>query len=226
MKFYALHGFLGRPHDWDGFGVIPCDIYSFAQPSTQIGLREWGTQFNLYAGKGKKVVMGYSLGGRLALHALLDSPENWSAAVIISAHVGLESSQLRLQRLQDDQQWANRFLTEPWPTLMEAWNRQSVFGPSPFLRNELDYSRGVLADTLRYWSLGHQESLLPQLTQLEMPILWVAGENDKRYCSMATALQFRHPKSRIWIAPGAAHRVPWDSPHAFREQLHLFLETL
>lgn len=220
---HALHGFLGKPTDWNFLGnnTVAHDILKVSIPHKSMW--EWANRFNQ---ESKGVLLGYSLGGRLAMHALLQRPDLWWAAIIVSAHPKLLSN--REERLKSDEEWAMRFESEPWDSLIEAWNGNDVFcnAESPFERKERDYSRSELADILRYWSLAHQEDLSDQISQLNIPILWVAGENDSRYAAQAKEMKLRHPNSKIWISPQTGHRVPWESQKLFCEQLNFFLEKL
>ena len=69
-----------------------------------------------------RFLLGYSLGGRLAFHALLQQPELWQGAIIVSADPGLDSDcdgrrpvvDHRKSCLARDQQWSHKFLHEPW----------------------------------------------------------------------------------------------------------------
>ncbi len=218
----ALHGFLGLPTDWDCFS----QIQAMNVEAQDRGLWEWAEGFNARAPKGRpRILMGYSLGGRLALHALLASQTLWDAAVIISAHPGLASHVDREARLQKSLAWADRFEKDPWNVLMRDWEAQAVFTHTShrFSRKETDYDRSQLADMLRYWSLGHQDHLAPRLAALPIPLLWIAGDNDPSYREIASTIRLSHPQSRVWIAPGAGHRVPWEQPAAFQQQLRHFL---
>lgn len=233
-RLYALHGFLGRPQDWNIVeaegaidAVVRCDVLKIAPPSEHVGLSQWAAHFNRSLPQNKRrILMGYSLGGRLGLHALLDNPALWDGAVLISTHPGLKNMSERTKRLDDDFIWARHFEAEPWETLLTSWNSRGVFAkrPSPFIRQELHYSRDDLADMLRYWSLGHQEDLSTQIAQLPMPILWIVGEEDQAYNRHAASVSLRHPKSQVWVVPGAGHRVPWEWPE-FSQKLHVILEN-
>lgn len=223
---YALHGFLGLPTDWKSTlpGVNPVDVVQVGHP-TETGLWEWAECFNDLAAKGshRRVLIGYSLGGRLALHALLHNPALWSAAILISAHPGLKSAEECSDRVQKDRSWAERFEKESWGSLMQAWNAQELFAGHKFEREESHFSRHVLAETLRCWSLGKQENLINRLQGLELPILWIAGENDVRYSALAHSLSLNHPQSQIWVAPDVGHRVPWTSK-SFQQIVSNFIE--
>lgn len=210
MKIYTLHGFLGRPSDWN----LPDAVDLFQRPI--VPFDEWAQQFNASALPGS-VVIGYSLGGRLAMHALIQNPTHWKAAVIISAHPGLKEEE-RAERIASDQRWAKRFLNDPWEKLMTDWNKQPVFAGQSLPRKESDFDRTVLCQVLEKWSLGRQAQLLPAINALPLPIFWITGELDPH---AARGLKLAHPQSKQWVAPGAGHRVPWES--GFQEQITQFL---
>jgi 2-succinyl-6-hydroxy-2,4-cyclohexadiene-1-carboxylate synthase len=228
--FYALHGFLGLPDDWNQ--VMPdanaVDILASSSPSDKIGLDEWAEKFNAAIAKKSEnnILIGYSLGGRLAMHALIKNPSLWKGAILVSTHPGLKTNQERQKRLIQDEIWAKRFEVEPWDTLMTAWNAQQIFSSNTMNRLEHNYSRGFLANILRFWSLGHQHDLSQQLKELPIPILWIAGEKDMQYSEQAHGLSFSNPDSEVWIAPNSGHRVPWICPNVFREKVNKFIHTI
>lgn len=230
MSNFALHGFLGKPADWNDIfkknNVYTIDLYK--EPI--VSLDDWAIHFNAHASthKGPRTLIGYSMGGRLALHALIQQPSLWNAAIIISAHPGLISTADISQRLAADETWAKRFETDPWDHLMFDWNSQSVFQKDQFNfeRNANDYSRSALAASLRSWSLGRQANLLDQINQLEMPILWIAGECDNKYAALTKKLALSHPLSEVWIAPKTGHRVPWRCPEEFIVKINQFYNTI
>lgn len=232
---HAFHGFLGHSSDWDLFTdhlpahIVAPSIYAHGVPSKAFGLTDWAAAYNqrLCATAACSAwAMGYSLGARLAMHLLIDNPTLWKGAILISGHPGYKTPEERKERLLRDAQWAQRFQAEAWPSLMEAWNQQPAFkGSSPSLqRQEKDYSREVLANTLLNWSTGHQQNLAGPLAQLSLPILWINGERDIAYCTQAHRVQLAHPQSRLWIASHAGHRVPWESPLPFLSQVATFVK--
>jgi len=79
---------------------------------------------------------------------------------------------------------------------------------------------------LRAWSLGRQLDLAPHLGRLELPVLWIAGERDSKFASIARTMRFAHPLSAVWLAPSAAHRVPWESRDAFAGRVDEWVRAL
>ncbi|MCX6865074.1 MAG: hypothetical protein NTV46_02435, partial [Verrucomicrobia bacterium] len=75
-----------------------------------------------------RALLGYSMGGRLALHALLEENPPWQAAIIVSAHPGLEAEAERETRRTADAAWAHQALTGNWQEFLAAWDAQPMLG--------------------------------------------------------------------------------------------------
>ncbi len=229
-ELWALAGFMGFPSDWDIFGLknlkaIPIDLFDWNT------LSDWTSKFSALVSSrsvDKSVLIGYSLGGRLALHALIQKTSIWKAGIIISAHPGLSSHEEGLERYKLDEQWAIRFEKEEWGSLMDDWNARTVFGGGNFnfQRNEKDYYRQKLANILRRGSLGLQNNLRFELSNLNVPLLWIVGANDEIYKNLVSSVNLKHPLSRKIIIPNSGHRVPWEQPDNFVQQVQEFLACL
>lgn len=201
MNIYAIHGFLGRPADWSilQFPHQAVDLHEFPVSS----LQEWAKAFNATT-KGGGILIGYSMGGRLALHALQNGP--WKAAILIATRWNIPNKQ---ERLLKDEAWAHRFEHDAWHEVMQDWNNQEVFkGSVAPPREEQHYNRKWLSSALRKWSLGHQEVGLPKV-----PTLWIYGENDQPHSV---------PGKHVCI-PHAGHRVLWDQPSCVRREILNFI---
>lgn len=192
-------------------------------------LEQFGSALNEEAraadGAGK-VLLGYSMGGRLALHALLDRPAGpWQAAVIVSAHPGLEDEQQRVQRRATDADWAAKALRGDWAGLLDEWNSQPVLadGPAPD-RAGLIRRRQMVARSFVDWSLGAQAPLWSSLGGIKLPVLWVAGMRDRKFADLAERAAGLMPDAELWVAEAAGHRVPWLAGEAFVTRVAEFLE--
>lgn len=188
-----FNGFLGVDRDWDF-------------------LRDIETT--------SRVVIGYSMGGRLALQALLNK-SSFDRAVIVSAGLNLEQG--RDERRARDEAWAKRFESDPWNEVMCDWNAQPVFGGHIVERFERDYERRELARQLRENSPGVLAPLAPRLHEIEIPLLWIVGERDHAYVEMGKQAVGLLPNAELWICPNAGHRVPWEQPELFRARLREFV---
>lgn len=166
-------------------------------------------------------LLGYSLGGRLGLHALVARPELWSGAVIVSADPGTSDPQHKGRCLERDRIWANRFLTEPWDDLLAEWDALPVFCdyPCSTARPEADFDRQKIAFAFEAYSKGRMDDLTPRLSQLSIPITYITGSDDRRYCQLGQTLMTQCPSLTHVQIHGAGHRVPWEQPQKFAQIL-------
>ncbi len=204
-----MHGFLGSACDF-AHGV---DLFEYAGPS--LGLDQWAKEFNRKTRDVEnKMLVGYSLGGRLALHALAESPSAWKSALFLSTHFGLETEGEKCSRHSIDLLWSQLIEQAEWSHFLSAWNAQAVFkGTAAICRMEQVSRRALWADAMRHWSLGVQRSFLKDLHSLKIPWFYVVGERDYAAVNRAKKL----PKSKVKIIPDAGHRVHLDQPEIIGE---------
>lgn len=206
----CLHGFLGQPSDWDFLRDAGLDTQAV----------------DLLRGEmippAGDTLLGYSMGGRLGLAALVEGAI-YRRAVIVSAGLNLVDETERAERRARDERWAARFESEPWLSLMEEWNQQPVFGGHTRNRRETDFDRIQLANALRQWSPGVLPPLEPHLKTIAIPVLWIAGASDPRYLDTARRAIALLPQGELAVAPHSGHRVPWEQPDWFVQLLRDFL---
>lgn len=237
---WTLHGFLGLPSDFDGYFK---NIQSVNLYENICDFQDWAHSFNekVRCQDPDPILLGYSMGGRLALHALLDSPDLYRAVILVSTHPGLLTLQEKEERIQQDLKWAERFLNDSWSMVLEGWERQLVFKGSKNLENlkreENYFKRERLAKCLTLWSLGRQRSFYDQFTHIKTPMLWLSGEYDTKFSQLLFDLPQRFEILKWgenkkcthflkYIIPQASHRAIWDQPVIFKDVVNCFLEYL
>ena len=240
MECWLLHGALGMAADWRGFakrlagektGSRAVDLWRFLEAQA-LPLADFGREFNkdadseAFRGKGR-ALLGYSLGGRLALHALLEKNHPWQAAVVVSAHPGLEPAAERDARRATDAAWATKAIAGNWQEFITAWNAQPILGQSlprdPQHAARLTTRRREIARSFVDWSLGTQQPLWDRLPEITIPVLWVAGENDAKFRALAERAAACMPHATLAIAPNSGHRVPWQAEDWLAPQVAGFL---
>lgn len=242
MECWCLHGAVGMAADWRGFaknlavsgiGSRAVDLWRFLECDT-LPLPDTAKAINAEAGgeisrSAGKSLLGYSMGGRLALHALLEKDHPWQAAVIVSGHPGLEIEQERADRRTADAAWAIQALTGNWQTFLDEWNRQPVLGVAPIRASDesniLVMRRREIARSFIDWSLGAQRPMWERLHEIHVPVLWIAGENDPKFLALARRAETLNSNIQIAIAPGVGHRVPWEAEDWLKERVAHFLRT-
>lgn len=244
VECWLLHGAVGSAADWRplaksltsaGIGTRAVDLWRFLD-CAPMPLDAFGEALTAEAGgevfRGSgRVLIGYSMGGRLALHTLLADPSPWQAAIIVSAHPGLESPEARGERLAADTAWATRALTGDWPAFLAAWNAQPVLAGNAFdgddapRASRLMLRRREIARSFVDWSLGAQQPLWPRLAAIQTPTLWITGTDDPKFTDLARRAASSMPKAAHLAIPNAGHRVPWQAPSAFQAAITRFLHT-
>jgi 2-succinyl-6-hydroxy-2,4-cyclohexadiene-1-carboxylate synthase len=224
---WALHGMVGEPADWDFLRATVPNLEAPLLWAEVDRYLPWAEQFTNRVRQidPNPVLMGYSMGGRLALHALLAAPGLFRAAIIISAHPGLADRRLRQIRWRQDDEWAAKIRSVPWQTFLRIWNDQAVFNGSAPPGERLTtfkWRQGIIR-SFDCWGLSRQEDLLPRLGSIATPVLWITGENDPRYTSLAASAVEALPQARHEIVPRAGHRVPWEAPDLFLERVSRFI---
>jgi 2-succinyl-6-hydroxy-2,4-cyclohexadiene-1-carboxylate synthase len=190
----CLHGFLGNPRDWNFLRDAGFEIE--APPIDAIPDRG-------------DIILGYSLGGRLALQALLAGAD-YKRAILVSTGLGIEGEEARAARRASDEAWAKRFESEDFETVMRDWNAQPVLAGPALARTRNDYDPRAL----REWSSGALPSVALRLHELTIPTLWIAGARDSKYVAEAHRAASL-ARGRVAIVDHAGHRVPWEAPGEF-----------
>ncbi|MES2475906.1 MAG: alpha/beta fold hydrolase [Verrucomicrobiota bacterium] len=241
LECWCLHGAVGMAADWRGFakltaahgiGTRAVDLWRFLQ-CDPMSLPEFGKALNadalgqVFRGNGR-ALLGYSMGARLALHALLAGDHPWQAAVIVAADPGLENDADKISRRTQDTAWATRALAGEWQEFLAAWSAQPVLAGAPLRDPQasagLVMRRREIARSFVDWSLGAQEPLWDRLSKIQIPVLWIVGENDTKFRTLGERAVSQIPRGELLVAPGAGHRVPWDAPEWFAEKVSSFLK--
>ncbi len=231
-KILALHGFLGLAKDWDSID-LPIEGYDLWRDLEKVnGFESWAAHFNEIVAKRKTkpVLLGYSMGGRLAMQAVLKRPELYRALIVVASNPGLTEEEDRQRRLALDQKWAERFRNEEWSSLIEAWTaqpvlrapRQKSLDAVSLSRVETEFDREALARGLDLWSLARQPDFREGLSQLRVPALFISGSEDTKFTEIMRGLRLTSSQ-KLLVIEGAGHRVPWDRPQAFAQAVRDFL---
>ena len=226
-EIIALHGFLGQPEDWKevfaeiksqhpDWDVVAVDWIREPTLGPQQNFENWSKNFcNWVSARPavqRRTLVGYSLGGRLALHALERQPELWQAAVFLSVNPGLQSAQEKLQRLQADKDWALRFHKEDFFQVLSDWNKQSVFmGSAEPDRSTLSVFQNEWAQCLENWSLGWQKDFRVSMDFWQVRQIWVAGQKDTKFCELLKTIPLI-PELQKWEIQEASHRLLFEAP--------------
>ncbi len=180
--------------------------------------------------------VGYSMGGRMALHVALAHPRAVPKLALISTSPGIEDDIEREARHAADEALAKR-IEEGGPQglgrFLADWLAQPLFATLPRERAGLDArlsnSPAGLASSLRLAGAGAQEPLwgrLPELGRRKLPVLLLAGELDRKYCELASATaEAIGPTATVRIVSGAGHACHLERPDEVAGELARFFDA-
>lgn len=167
-------------------------------------------------------LLGYSMGGRAALHFCVHHPERARSAVLIGASAGIAEAQAREARRRSDAALADAILRDGVAAFVEAWSRQPLFASQQrrlsesqrdALRAQRMGNRAIgLANSLRGMGAGAQEPLHQALAGVGVPLLLLAGRDDPKFQEIARDLASRLPGAELaWISR-AGHAAHLENP--------------
>jgi 2-succinyl-6-hydroxy-2,4-cyclohexadiene-1-carboxylate synthase len=182
----------------------------------------------------RTAVLGYSMGGRLALHLALAAPERLTALILESASPGIADRRERKARAAGDDALVDEILRDGIEAFVDRWQAQPLFASQSRLpaevferqrRQRLASSPVGLANSLRGMGAGRQDYLLPRLSELTMPVLLIAGALDQRYAALARHMASQLSNATIEIIEDAGHAAHLERLADFQRAISRFLES-
>ncbi len=224
-----IPGFMQRGDAWRPVAELLPERY----PSRMLDHAEHSFEGRLgeiaEAGEGG-VLVGYSLGGRLALRAALRSPESFSGVVLVGATAGIEEGPMQTVRAEADERLASWIEAAPMEDVVSLWERQPLFADQSDALVEaqrpgrLSQDQRSLALLLRTAGQGVLAPVWHELSQLELPVLAIAGARDDGYTRAANRIASTAPNGRAAIVEEAGHAAHLQRPDEVARLLSEFLD--
>ncbi len=235
-----LHGFTGSSQNWrpllptliGKFQVITLDIVGHGRTASPPN--EGRYHLNKVAADLIAVLdhlhieqahlMGYSMGGRLALFTAVHYPQRLHTLILESASPGLAVESERQERVRRDRELADWLEVQGITAFVDRWEQLPLWASQrqlpPETRQTLRQQRLQnnpvgLANSLRGMGTGAQPSLWPDLARLPMPVVLIAGELDEKFVHINRQMAGHIPTVHLNIVPGAGHAVHLERPSAF-----------
>ena len=248
-----VHGFLGEAGDWDRMRTLldpalaancfELPGHGAAQP---IAADAGGGPARWFAAAGERlrdactalaarpVLVGYSMGGRLALYTALRFPRAARGVIVIGADPGIEDAAARAERLARDEALARQLAAAgdraAFNAWLQRWYAAPLFGAlrhhphfDDLLRRRLRARPASLAAALRGLSVAVQPVLWEALPRLPIPALFIAGADDTKYRAVADRIAALGAPWESAVCPGAAHAVHLEQPDAVASLIRAFV---
>lgn len=242
-----LHGFTGSKENWNSLGealsenyqVIKIDLPGHGKTKSEAVSMEQCChhlkEFLKYIKVEEAHVIGYSMGGRLALSFAMTFPEFVKSLVLESSSPGLQSAEERKQRQDRDEKLAQRILNEGVESFVQFWENIPLFDTQKSLpsavRQEIQQERlsqqaQGLADSLRFMGTGSQASWWKDLKQVKIPSLLLVGELDPKFVKIGQEMNENMSQSEIIIFKGVGHSIHVEAEDQFNEKVKHFLNNI
>ncbi len=176
------------------------------------------------------VLIGYSMGGRLALRYALERPVE--RLVLISAGPGIGDAAAREERRQSDERLAATLTDDGTAGFVDQWlanpmfaglgRRHEIWRAVDRETRLLNSAKG-LASALVDFGQGTQPYLGDRLFDLAVPTLIVAGADDPKYVAIAGSMHAAIKDSQLAIIEGAGHAVVGEAPAELGDRISHFL---
>lgn len=243
-----LHGFTGCRQVFDSFvdewskqyrlvipdllghgeSDVPTDPRRYAMQETTADLKAIMDYFDL----SQVDLLGYSMGGRIALGFAITYPTCVRRLVLEGASPGLQMEEDRRQRIELDEVLARFILEEGIRAFVDRWESLPLFAsqerlPSAVLGRQreirLSHRAVGLASSLQGIGTGRQPSYWLDLADFESPTLLVTGGLDPKFTDLNRHMQEQFQNAEHVVLADAGHTPHLEKPSLFSQQVLSFL---
>lgn len=243
----CLHGFTGSAASWTflnaylentrliqvsllGHGRTdsPESVRRYAMSQQLADLVEILNQLKLH----KVNILGYSMGGRIALSFAARYPDRVNKLILESTSPGLRTFKERMSRLKHDHQLAQKIRHEGLVKFVDFWESIPLFASQKTLSAErqtelregrLKANPLGLARSLEGIGTGSQPSVWKALKHIHFPALFICGTLDEKFCHIGKRMQQELKGSQFIVAEHAGHTVHVEQPHFFGKIVSEFI---
>jgi 2-succinyl-6-hydroxy-2,4-cyclohexadiene-1-carboxylate synthase len=169
-------------------------------------------------------LLGYSMGGRVALHFALAARTRIRNLILESASPGIEDAGERSRRAQSDAALAERILANGIEFFVAEWERQPLLALQPHVAEAVRQRQHALrllnnptglANSLLGMGAAQQTPLWSRLAELDLPVQLIVGQADSRYVAIAERMRHSLPRVELAVLPMAGHTAHLDQPDSF-----------
>jgi 2-succinyl-6-hydroxy-2,4-cyclohexadiene-1-carboxylate synthase len=239
-----LHGFTGSQATWEAqraffegqYRVLTVDLlghghtrapYNPARYTMEQAAHDLARLME-HADLGPIHLLGYSMGGRLALYLALHYPHLIRTLILESASPGLADTHERQTRRLADNHLADQieasgiaWFSEYWAALplFRSLERLTPAQQATLQQQRLQNDPRGLAASLRGMGTGIQPNLWPDLPRLECPTLLLVGQEDHKFVGIAQQMAQALPQSSLQVIPQAGHVIHLEQPALFHQAI-------
>ena len=235
-----LHGFTGTSSTWTDvsallagkYRVVAVDLTGHgktANPSdpSRYAMAEQVADLEALFGEMKLAdftLVGYSMGGRIALAYTLQYPHRVTSLILESASPGLKTEMERNERKKEDALLANRIQQDGIPAFIEFWEEIPLFTSQKKMslekqrevrKERLGQNTVGLANSLLGIGTGSQPSYWGELSSIQVPVLLITGEIDRKFVFIAREMNEILTLANHMTIKDVGHAIHVEKPTLF-----------
>lgn len=166
-------------------------------------------------------LVGYSLGGRLAMGLLALMPSAIARLTLLSAHPGLTDDAERATRRATDREWCALLDRGSLEAFADTWEAQPIFGTRRALPEPVRSQRRAallandprqLALAMAAMSLAEMPNYREVLRDAHCPLTASAGTLDPKFAALAREIGDVGPHVRVRLAADVGHDLLTEAP--------------
>jgi 2-succinyl-6-hydroxy-2,4-cyclohexadiene-1-carboxylate synthase len=228
-RIVLAHGFTQTARSWSvftqvlgerlaGVDTTAVDLpgHGDAPPPADADL--WASAGRLVEIGGTATYVGYSMGGRVALHAALAAPARVRGLVLIGATAGIDDEEERRARRSADERLADHIEQVGVAAFIDEWLANPLFAglteATAMRADRLRNTSAGLAASLRATGTGSQTPLWDRLGEIRVPVLILAGHDDAKFTALGERMAAALDDSTLEVVDGAGHSVHLEQPEA------------
>lgn len=245
----AIHGFTGSGQDFQPIVELTHEClnwYTLDLPghgsNSSLIIKDHSLEFYLDAlhaitqfyKLNKFILLGYSMGGRLALHYAIQHPTSLKNLILIGASPGIENLEERQERFRQDQKLSNWILKNDTKTFIDFWMQTPLIRSQKnipphlfhaFLKRKYQHLPSGLAAALLALSPGKIHSIWKEIKTITCPTLIISGEKDLEYIEVGKKMTALLQNARYLSIPEAGHCAHLENLSAFSKEFLNFLSS-
>jgi len=243
-----IHGFTGSLEGWRdiypnlderfnyvGIDLIghgksdsPTDIEKYKPESLVSQIQDILDQLSI----NKVIILGYSMGGRVALNFAVSHPQKIKGIILESTSAGIKNEKDRIERTESDEELASYVEENRTEKFAERWMNQDIFNTQRRFSDEklqiirdriAQNSKTGLANILRGFGNGTMPYLVAKVNLIQCPVLLISGELDTKYCRLNSELEKKFPNAKNAVVKNAGHNTHLEESERFVQAANEYL---
>jgi 2-succinyl-6-hydroxy-2,4-cyclohexadiene-1-carboxylate synthase len=237
-----LHGFTGSSEDWlpifdqfpDKYNLFALDIVGHGKSDSPADPNYYNIESMVnqikyvkdHLTKNKIFLVGYSMGGRVALSYAVAHPDDIKGLVLESATAGFKNDQEREKRYQNDLKLVEFIQTHSLDEFIELWTDQELFNTQRRFSNDklktLRRKRAAgskigYANSLKGFSTGIMPPLHDKLKKFPVKVLLISGDLDTKFTGLNARMAKKFFKAKHKIVKNSGHNTHLEEPKRYIE---------